>query len=270
MGILNVTPDSFSDGGRFYALESAIRHGVGMIEDGADIIDVGGESTRPGAEPVSLQEELKRVIPVIKEIARVKPRAVISIDTYKSTVAEAAIKAGARIVNDISGLGFDKRLADVVRKYKVPLIIMHIKGTPRNMQDNPVYTDVISEITRYFRKRIELALAKGINRNQIIVDPGIGFGKKAKDNYEILRRLGELKSLGRPIMLGTSRKSFIGQVLNLPPEQRIIGTAATCAVGIMNGANIIRVHDVVEMKQVATICEQIINVTACHNDRANG
>jgi dihydropteroate synthase len=258
MGILNVTPDSFSDGGRFYALESAIRHGVAMVEDGADIIDIGGESTRPGAKAVSLKEELRRVIPVIKEIARAKPRTVLSIDTYKSAVAEAAVRAGARIINDISGLGFDRRIAGVARKYRTPLILMHIKGTPRNMQDNPVYADVISEIIRYFRKRIDLALAGGVNINQIIIDPGIGFGKRLEDNYGILRRLGELKALGRPIMLGTSRKSFIGRVLNLPPEQRVIGTAATCAVGIINGADIIRVHDVVEMKQVALICAQVM------------
>ncbi|MBI4712587.1 MAG: dihydropteroate synthase [Planctomycetes bacterium] len=257
MGILNVTPDSFSDGGKFYGVNEAVRQGLRMIADGADIIDIGGESTRPGARPLSLNDELKRVIPVIKIIARKAPKTLISIDTYKAPVAEAAIKAGARIINDISGLGFDKDMAAVAAKYKTPVIIMHIKGTPGNMQDNPVYRNLMRELIRYFRQRIRLAIATGIKKSQIIIDPGIGFGKRLDDNYAILKRLNELRRLDQPLMVGPSRKSFIGKVLDLPADERLEGTAAAVAISILNGADIVRVHDVKEMKRVARICDYL-------------
>ncbi|MFH1227832.1 MAG: dihydropteroate synthase [Planctomycetota bacterium] len=258
MGILNVTPDSFSDGGKFYNHKHAIKHALKMVESGADIIDIGGESTRPGAQQISLSEELKRVIPIIKTIIKLRPCTIISIDTYKSKVAEAAINAGARIINDISGLLFDKQMPDVAYKYKTPVVIMHIKGTPRNMQDNPYYKNIIKEIKEYFRRKIAFALSKGINKNQIIIDPGIGFGKRLEDNYVILKRLSELKTLGYPILVGPSRKAFIGKALNLPPGERLFGTVASVAISILNGANIVRVHDVSEMKQVSVICDNIV------------
>lgn len=259
MGVLNVTPDSFSDGGKFSEPEIAIKHAFQMLDDGADIIDIGGESTRPGAEPLPIDTELKRVIPIIQSVIKSRPKAVISIDTYKCTVAEESIKAGAKIVNDISGLGFDPKMKEIVREYNVPIVIMHIKGTPLNMQENPHYEDLMSELIEYFHERVNLALKAGIQKNQIIVDPGIGFGKRLEDNYEILHRLNELVSLDYPVLVGPSRKSFVGKVLNLPPPERIWGTAAAVAIAVNNGANIIRVHDVKEMIQVVRIAEKINN-----------
>lgn len=257
MGILNVTPDSFSDGGKFYDRNQAIEHALRMIEHGADIIDVGGESTRPGAAPVSIEEELTRTIPVIKGIKQAQPEALISIDTYKAQVAETALQAGAQMVNDISGFGFDSALPRIIAQYKVPVIIMHLQGTPRNMQENPVYQDLISEMVAYFRERIKTAMEAGIPGEQIIIDPGIGFGKKPEHNYEILNRLDEFKTLGQALMLGPSRKSFIGYVLNLPVNERLEGTAAAVTLAISKGAQIIRVHDVKEMVRVARICDYL-------------
>ncbi len=256
MGILNVTPDSFSDGGKFLDKDQAIAHALKMVADGADIIDVGAESTRPGAEPVGLEEEMSRVIPVI-ETLRKKSDVPISIDTYKSQVAEAALNAGADIINDISGMRFDAKMKKIAAKYQAPVVLMHIKGEPRNMQKNPLYKDLITEIYQYLSESIELAESAGLPREKIIIDPGIGFGKRLGDNYEILRRLAEFRSLGCPILVGTSRKSFIGNVLNLPPEQRLEGTAAAVALSIANGADIIRVHDVKEMKRVCVIGDLI-------------
>jgi len=257
MGVLNVTPDSFSDGGKFYEPEIAINHALQMLDEGADIIDIGGESTRPGAEPLPIDIELKRVIPIIQSIIKARPDAVISIDTYKSIAAEKSIKAGAKIVNDISGLSFDPEMKNVIREYKVPVVIMHIKGTPRNMQENPYYEDLMGELIQYFRERINLALEAGIRKNQIIIDPGIGFGKRIEDNYVILNHLDELASLGYTVLVGPSRKSFVGKVLNLPPAERIWGTAAAVAIAVYKGVNIIRVHDVKEMIQVVKIAERI-------------
>lgn len=257
MGILNVTPDSFSDGGKFYDTQLAIEHGLKLLSEGADILDIGGESTRPGAKPVSVEEELKRVIPVIEGIKKEAPDALISIDSYKSEVAEQAIKAGARMVNDISGLRFDHRMVEVVSRYQVPVVIMHIKGTPKDMQDNPQYEDLISEIRQYFLQQIKFAVEHGISQDRIIIDPGIGFGKKLEHNYEILAHLEEFKELGYPILVGPSRKSFIGNILNLPPQERLWGTAAAVTAAILKGAEIIRVHDVKEMLQVIKIAECI-------------
>lgn len=255
MGILNVTPDSFSDGGRFIDTESAVKHGLEMIEEGADFIDIGGESTRPGAEAVPLDEELKRVIPVIERLAKVV-QVPISIDTYKSEIAERAINAGATIINDISSLRFDYRMTDVISKHHASVVLMHIKGTPKTMQINPEYQNVIEEVCDYLQEGIGFAVSNGID--QIIVDPGIGFGKSIDHNLEIIKQLREFKRFGFPVLVGPSRKSFIGKILNLPVDERLEGTAAAVAVAVMNGANIVRVHDVKQMKQVIQVVDTIL------------
>lgn len=258
MGILNVTLNSFSDGGLYYEFEKAVERAFEMKEEGANIIDIGGESTRPGAKPCSVKEELKRVIPVVKRLIKEKIELPISIDTYKSEVALACLDEGAHIINDISALRFDTNMAKVVASYKVPVVLMHIQGTPQDMQENPQYKCVISEVILYLRQRIGVAVDSGIDKEKIIVDPGIGFGKTVEHNLEILKQLREFKSLGRPILIGTSRKSLIGNVLDLPVEERLEGTAATVAVSILNGANIIRVHDVLAMKRVAKMIDAIV------------
>jgi dihydropteroate synthase len=255
MGVLNATPDSFSDGGRYLDAEKSLAHAREMAAAGADIIDIGGESTRPGAAPLSEEEELRRIIPLIERLSSelVVP---ISVDTYKSAVAKKAIEAGARIVNDISGLRFSPDMADVVADSGAAVIIMHIKGTPRDMQQNPLYDDVVGEIMSYLEDGIGLAIKAGVDRDKTLIDPGIGFGKTLEHNLLIMNRLDEFRALGRPIVLGTSRKKFIGSVLDLPvPEQRVNGTAATVAFGIERGACVVRVHDVVRMAQVARITD---------------
>ncbi len=257
MGILNVTPDSFADGGRYNRIDSALQKAERMAEEGADIIDVGGESTRPGARLVPLKEETRRTIPVIKELVR-KINLPISIDTYKSRVAREALDSGASLVNDTSALRMDKKMVGVVSRYKAPLVLMHMQGRPRNMQKNPRYGDVVGEIISFLRKRIAFAKEEGIDEEGIIIDPGIGFGKKTEHSLEIFNRLSEFKSLGRPILVGPSRKSVIGNVLNLPVEERLEGTAATVAASILNGADIIRVHDVKEMKRVVNMTDAIL------------
>jgi dihydropteroate synthase len=257
MGILNVTPDSFSDGGKFYSVGQAVEHGIQMERDGADIIDIGGESTRPGAEKISLQEELNRVVPVIRLLSKKLKRAIISIDTYKSEVARRALDAGASMVNDISGLRFDTKMKKVVAKYKVPVVLMHIKGTPKNMQQAPVYNNLIGEIKDYLRKSIEIGMVAGIPKEKIIVDPGIGFGKTREHNLEIIRRLGEFADLGVPILVGASRKSFIGLTLNVPVAERLPGSLAAAIISALNGAHIVRVHDVKETFQAIKIVEVI-------------
>lgn len=258
MGILNVTPDSFYDGKRYNTLENAIDRALKMAEEGADIIDVGGESTRPGAYPVSEAEEIKRVIPVIKVLSE-QVRKPISIDTYKAIVAKKAIDAGASIINDIGGLLMDKEMAEIAAESKVPLVIMHKKGTPRTMQKYPIRKNVVSEILSSLRKSVSLALNAGIQEDRIILDPGIGFGKTAQHNLEILKRLDEFRSMGFPLLLGTSRKKFIGTILNLSARESLYGTLATLAVAVMNGAHIVRVHDVREAVQVVTVCDAIRN-----------
>lgn len=257
MGVLNVTPDSFSDGGRFFKAEEAIRRGVELAEEGADIIDIGGESTRPGSEPVSLEEELRRVIPVIEELAK-RTDIPISIDTYKSKVAKEALDSGASMVNDISALRFDPEMKRILAEYKVPVVLMHIKGTPKNMQDNPYYHNVVEEIKTYLEDSIEMAKEAGIEENKIIIDPGIGFGKTLEHNLKILKHLKEFTTLGKPILIGLSRKSFIGKILDLPVEERLEGSLAALALSIMTGANILRVHDVRESKRVARLVDSIL------------
>lgn len=258
MGILNVTPDSFSDGGLYFSEKKAIEHALKLVEDGADIIDVGGESTRPGSEPVTLEEEIRRTIPVIKAISK-EIRVPISIDTYKAEVARHALDAGATMVNDISGLRFDPYMPAVVAEYGVPVVIMHIKGRPKDMQQNPVYDALIPEIMDYLRISIRLAIKFGIKEDRIIIDPGIGFGKTFEHNLEIINNLKEFTLLEMPLAIGVSRKAFIGRILgDLPPQERLEGTAAAVAIAIYNGANIIRVHDVKEMVRVARVVDSII------------
>jgi len=242
MGILNVTPDSFSDGGHYFDRQAAAVHALKMIDEGADIIDIGGESTRPDSDPVPEHEELNRVIPVIDKILSEKPDAVISVDTTKHKVADEALKRGASIVNDISGLTFDPEILSVVKEHGASLVIMHIKGTPKNMQKDPVYRNMIEEIYDFLDLQSRKAREAGIKN--IFIDPGIGFGKKISDNFEIIKRLADFKSLGYPIVIGVSRKSFIGKTLNLEITERDHATALVESAAVMNGAKIIRTHNV--------------------------
>lgn len=254
MGILNVTPDSFSDGGKFYDINLAFEHGQKLAEDGADFIDIGGESTRPGSEPVSAIEEIHRVVPVIEALVK-NVSVPISIDTYKSDVAEAALQAGAVIVNDISAMTLDPKMNSVVAKHRASVVLMHIKGAPKIMQENPTYEDVTKDVKKFLQERLLSAREMGIE--QIILDPGIGFGKKFEHNIQLFRELKSFASLGYPILVGPSRKSFLGAILNLPPSERLEGTAAAVTASILNGANIIRVHDVKEMKRVAMVSDAL-------------
>jgi dihydropteroate synthase len=254
IGILNVTPDSFYDGGKFLNFDEAVRRGIKMAEEGADIIDIGGESTRPGSEPISLEEELSRVIPVIERLSQ-EIETPLSIDTYKSVVAKRALDSGASMINDISALRFDPEMKKIAVEYRVPVVLMHIKGTPKNMQENPYYDDVVKEISFYLKESITIAEDSGIREDKIIIDPGIGFGKRLEDNLDILKNLSMLKNLGKPILVGPSRKSFIGKVLDLPPEERLEGSLGALAVAILNGANLVRVHDVKESLRVAKLVD---------------
>lgn len=258
MGVLNVTPDSFSDGGLFADRDSAIRRARSMAEEGADIIDIGGESSRPGSEPVPAEEEIERVVPVIEAIAG-EIHVPISVDTYKASVARAALDAGAMIVNDISAATQDPEMPHLLAARRCPAIIMHMRGTPRDMQANTEYDDLMSEVSSFLRARVRALVEAGVDERALMIDPGIGFAKTAAQNLEILRRLRELKSIGRPILVGTSRKSTIGKVLgDLPPDERLEGTAATVAIAIANGADIVRVHDVKEMLRVAKMADAIV------------
>ena len=258
MGVLNVTPDSFSDGGRFSGTDAAVEHARSMAAEGADIIDIGGESTRPGAAPLSEDEELRRILPVIERVAA-DVALPLSVDTYKAGVARKALSAGASIVNDISGLRFSSDMAQVVADHGAAVVVMHIKGTPRDMQLNPVYGDVVAEVMEYLEESASLALKAGIPRDRVLIDPGIGFGKTVEHNLELLGRLDELKSLGYPIVLGTSRKRFIGAVLNIPePRDRVEGTAATVALAVQRGVHVVRVHDVAYMARVARMADAIV------------
>ncbi len=258
MGILNVTPDSFYAGSRAETVDEALRRAERMLQEGADIIDVGGESTRPGSEPVPLEEEMERVIPVIKEL-RKRTDVLISVDTYKAEVAEAALQEGADIVNDISGLRFDPKMAEVVAESRAALVLMHIKGRPKDMQKNPHYGDLLRELLLYFQERLEFAERAGIDRERIVIDPGIGFGKRFQDNLEILRNIEAFRSLGRPVLIGHSRKSFIGQILDLPPEERLEGSLVVTAWAVQRGASIIRVHDVAANLRAIKVARALAN-----------
>lgn len=244
MGVLNLTPDSFSDGGRFTDVEAAVRQARQMADDGADMLDLGGESTRPYAEPVPLETELDRVIPMVQAVRAELPDIPISIDTYKADVAEQALDAGADLVNDVSALRFDERMAEVVANAGAPVILMHMKGTPATMQDDPCYDDVVAEVLQFLHERLGWAAEQGIDEAKTIIDPGIGFGKRPEDNVEIVQRLSEFRKLGRPVLLGTSRKSFLGAMTHRPPESRLEETIASVVVGAIRGADIVRVHDV--------------------------
>lgn len=247
MGILNVTPDSFSDGGKYIKTEDALAQARKMIKNGADIIDIGGESSRPGSDPVETDEELQRVIPIIRKI-REFSNIPISTDTTKSEVASEAISSGADIINDISALRFDDKMAEVAAEYNCPVVLMHMLGKPKTMQIDPSYFDCISEIMQFFSERIHYCLNKGIPRERLILDPGIGFGKRQQDNLAIIKKIGEFKTFGCPVLLGTSRKSFIGNVSggSKNAEDRLGGSVISAIIGIQNGVDIVRVHDVAE------------------------
>jgi dihydropteroate synthase len=256
MGVLNVTPDSFSDGGRFATVDAAVAQAESMAAAGADLIDVGGESTRPGSEPVPADEQIRRVEPVIRRIARLP--LIVSIDTTRATVASAALDAGAALVNDISGARDDAQMLRVVADRQVPIVLMHMQGTPLTMQNDPKYGDVLEEVRAFLRLRIAAAQGAGIEPHRILVDPGIGFGKTTAHSLELIRRQSELSTLGRPVVIGTSRKGFIGRITNEPePSKRIFGTAASVAWSVAHGAAIVRVHDVGPMKQVVEMIRAI-------------
>jgi dihydropteroate synthase len=256
MGILNVTPDSFSDGGRFLDRAAAVAHATRMVEDGADILDVGGESTRPGSEPVPVDEELERVRPVIERLAEVHPAIPISIDTRKADVAAAALDAGATIVNDVSG-GADPKMFDVIREREAAVVLMHMRGDPRTMQEAPEYDDVVGEVHEYLRQRIETAELSGIDPERIAVDPGIGFGKDLDHNLELMRGVGALLDLGRQVLVGPSRKRFIGAILDLPEEDRVEGTIGAVVWLVARGAHVVRVHDVREVVRAVRVADAI-------------
>lgn len=259
MGVLNVTPDSFSDGGRYDQSGIAIEHALAMELAGADLLDIGGESTRPGSEAPSASQELDRVLPVLEGL-RGRLKIPISVDTRRSAVAELAVRAGAEIVNDVSGLKSDARIAEIAAKYRVPLILMHMRGEPGTMQRGPFARDVLKDVARGLRESVAKAREAGVAKSQIILDPGIGFGKSYTQNYELLQKLTRLAALGYPLLVGSSRKGFLGTTLAhdgkpAPPEERIWGTAATVTASILSGAHIVRVHDVTEMVQVARIAD---------------
>lgn len=261
MGVLNVTPDSFSDGGRFLDIDKATEHAFLMAESGADIIDVGGESTRPGSRGMTVEEELSRVIPVVERIA-VKINVPISIDTKKSDVAERAVRSGASIINDVSGLESDARIAEIAGEHNCYLILMHMRGTPESMQESTEYDDIIGEISRFLRDAAQKAIGSGVPANRIIIDPGIGFGKSVEGNFVILKNLDRFLELGYPVLVGASRKSFIGKALGLEVDDRLDGSLAAACYAVLNGADIVRVHDVAETRRALTIIENITSAGA--------
>jgi dihydropteroate synthase len=264
MGVLNVTPDSFSDGGRYFSFDAAVERAIEIERAGADILDVGGESTRPGSEGISADEEMRRVVPVIERL-RGSLKIPISVDTSKSEVAEAAVAAGAEILNDVTALRADPKLAEIARRRKLPLILMHMRGEPRTMQKKPFARSVLRDVTAGLRQAVALARRARVAKSQIVLDPGIGFGKSTEQNYELLASLPELARLGFPLMVGTSRKGFIGKTLGeIPAAERGWGTAASVTASILSGAHIVRVHDVREMVQVARVADAVLNPHSIH------
>ena len=271
MGVLNVTPDSFSDGGKFFDPQSAIEHALEMERAGADLLDIGGESTRPGSTETAAETELARILPVLEGLHGAL-KIPIAVDTRKSKVAEAAISAGAQIINDVSGLRFDPRLAEVAQRRGVPLILMHMRGEPATMQKVPFARDVMKDVVQGLRASIRKARAAGVRKSQIVIDPGIGFGKSFEQNYELLRKLPELAKLGYPLLVGTSRKGFLGATMArngkpAPPEERLWATAATVTSSILGGAHIVRVHDVAEMARVARVADCLLDPVRCRSFR---
>jgi len=256
MGVLNVTPDSFSDGGLFFEREKAIEHGIAMADEGADFIDIGGESTRPFSNPISVDEEAERVVPVIEALSR-EVSIPVSIDTWKGAVAREAIKAGASIINDISALRLDPDLASIAATSGVPVILMHMQGTPQNMQKNPVYDDLIGEIKGFLQDAVKRGTEAGIREELILIDPGVGFGKTFDHNLQIIKQLPQFLSLGRPLLIGTSNKAFIGKVLQKEPDERVTGTMATVAMAAMLGAHIVRVHRVKEAVETVRMVDAV-------------
>jgi len=265
MGILNVTPDSFSGDGIYQDTDKAVETGERLVKEGADIIDIGGESTRPGAQSVTIEEEIKRVVPVIEKLSK-KIKVPISIDTAKSEVARLALDSGASIVNDITGLESDPEMVYIIREFNAKVVLMHIKGTPQTMQNSPEYGNLVQEIREELRRIIDKAISNGIRKENIIIDPGIGFGKTLEHNLEILNRLSEFKELGMPVLVGPSRKSFIGKITGAEPDNRVFGTAGAVAIAIENGADIVRVHDVKEIKQAVMIADAIIRFKGNKNE----
>jgi dihydropteroate synthase len=259
MGVLNVTLDSFSDGGKYYTIEKAIAQGVKLAEDGADILDIGGESTRPGSKPLGEEEEIRRVIPVVRELSR-RISIPISVDTRKSRIAALALEAGAEMINDISALRFDPQMAEVIAAHRVPVVLMHMRGDPETMQVDPHYSDLIGEIQDFFIERMAFAAGKGIPGDRLILDPGIGFGKSIakQHNLRLLKDLSSFAVLGRPLLVGPSRKAFIGKILGLPFEEREEGTMGAAAVAIVNGANIVRVHEVKRTRRLVQVVDAIV------------
>ncbi len=266
MGVLNVTPDSFSDGGLYFSADAAVAKAIEIEEAGADLLDIGGESTRPGSEGISAEEELGRLLPVLERL-RGRLKIPISVDTSKSEVAEAAAEAGAEILNDVTALRADPRLAEIARRRKLPLILMHMRGDPRTMQKKPFARSVLRDVTGALRRAVAVARRAGVSKSQIVLDPGIGFGKSTAQSFELLARLDELARLGFPLMIGTSRKAFIGKTLDgIPAAERAWGTAASVTASILAGAHIVRVHDVREMAQVARVADAVLNPDSIRAD----
>lgn len=262
VGILNVTPDSFSDGGNFFDPEAAAEHAAGLLDEGAGIIDVGGESTRPGSDPVSPEEEIRRVVPVIERIIAARPGAVISVDTYRSATAAAALGAGASIVNDVTALRGDPRMAPVVAEAGCPVILMHMQGEPKTMQSEPRYTDVVREVKDFLWSRAEQAVAAGVGQENVIVDPGIGFGKTVDHNLALLRDLEEVVDLGFPVLVGASRKTFIGRITGVgEAAERVFGTVATTVLSYEKGATLFRVHDVQANVEALAVAEAVLHAS---------
>jgi dihydropteroate synthase len=255
MGVVNVTPDSFSDGGLYLDPEAAVAHGRELVAQGAEILDVGGESTRPGAEEVSEAEELRRVVPVVEGLAGA---ATVSVDTSKLRVAEAALDAGAEIVNDVTAMRHDPGIGALCAERGAGLVLMHMLGDPRTMQVDPHYEDVVDEVKAFLAERLEAAVAAGVDEERVWLDPGIGFGKTLEHNLELLRRLGELRDLGRPLVIGTSRKSFLGKIDDSPVDERLGGTIASSVLAAAEGADVLRVHDVAEIRQALTVAEAVL------------
>ena len=269
MGILNVTPNSFYDGGFYHTLDNAVAHAEKMAEEGADIIDIGGESTRPGSEPLSAEEELKRILPVVKLLAK-RLEIPLSVDTYKSEVARRVLEEGTDMINDISGFRFDNRMIEVLAHFEdIPVVVMHTYDRPKTMQDNPVYLSLIEDIKGSLAESMHRGIEGGIKRERFIIDPGIGFGKTVDDNLTIIKRLSEFKELERPILIGTSRKRFIQKTLDLPVKESLEGTLATVTASILNGADMVRVHDVKESRRAAAMADAIKNISAEKRDQAH-
>ncbi len=258
MGILNVTPDSFSDGNLYFDRDKAVKHGLDLVKEGADILDVGGESSRPGSDRVSVEEELCRILPVISKL-RENTDTILSVDTTKAEVARRALDSGANIINDISSFQFDPDMLPLAAERETPVILMHMKGNPKTMQDNPSYENLLEEVKSFFQERIDMAISYGIKREKIIIDPGIGFGKKFSDNLNLIRNLRYFEELERPLLVGLSRKSFIGKIVDQPSQDRLEGSLSAAVLSVSHGAHLLRVHDVAATKKAILVAEAILN-----------